>query len=214
MIDAAHDAIDAFMGAKKLDFVGGEKVRSEAGKDLTVVEAVVQRDSRAEGRSADDMRLVSRHGVTLLAVSRQGVRFRKRVRHLQLQAGDILLLLGPDDRLDEMVSWLGALPLAERGLQVTQHGRAGLAIAIFAGAVALASFGLIYLPIALAAVVLLYVLLDIVPLRQVYEEIEWPVVVLLGSMIPLGAALEQSGGTALIANGIVDVSTGCTRPSC
>ena len=208
VVDASHDAIDTFMGAKKLDFVGGERVRSEAESDLSVVEVVIPRDSRAEGRSADAMRLITRHGVTLLAVSRQGTRFRKRVRHLDLKAGDILLLLGPSERLDEMVAWLGALPLAERGLQVTQHGRAGFAVGVFAGAVALASVGLVYLPIALAAVVLIFVLLDIVPLRQVYNEVEWPVVVLLGSMIPLGSALEASGGTGLIARSIVDVSAG------
>ncbi|MFN0264786.1 SLC13 family permease [Tepidamorphus sp. 3E244] len=208
VVDASHDAIDAFRGVMKLDFIGGDRVRSEAGADLAIAEVVVQHNSRAEGRSADNMRLISRHGVTLLAVSRQGVRFRKRVRHLSLKAGDILLLLGPADRLADMTEWLGALPLAERGLQVTQHGRAGLAAAIFIAAVALASFGFIYLPVALAAVVILYVLLDIVPLRQVYDEIEWPVVILLGSMIPLGVALEESGGTLLIANTIVNVSQG------
>ena len=56
--------------------------------------------------------------------------------------------------------------------------------------------------------VALYVLFDIVPIRQVYDEIEWPVVILLGSMIPLGAALQTSGGTALIAGGIVDLALG------
>ena len=208
IVDAAPDAIDAFVGAKKLGYVGGDRVKAQSAGELSVVEVVVPRDSRAEGRSADAMRLITRHGVTLLGVSRQGTRFRKRVRHLELKAGDILLLLGDADRLNEMVAWLGGLPLAERGLQVTQHGRAGLAAGIFAAAVALSSFGLVYLPVALAAVVLLYVLLDIVPLRRVYEEVEWPVVVLLGSMIPLGAALEASGGTTLIAHTIVDVSAG------
>mgnify|MGYP001096392674 FL=1 len=161
------------------------------------------RDSRLEGRSADDVRLLRRYGVTLLGISRQGKRFRDRVRRLPIEAGDILLLLGPADRVEDATSRIGALPLAERGLQVTQHGRAWLAAGIFGGAVAAASFGLVYLPVALAVVVLAYVLTDIIPLREVYEDIEWPVVVLLGSMIPLGVALESSGGTQLIANGLV-----------
>ncbi|MEP5516500.1 MAG: SLC13 family permease, partial [Bauldia litoralis] len=105
-------------------------------------------------------------------------------------------------------NWLRALPLADRGLGVTQHGRAALAVSLFAAAVALASFGILYLPVALAAVVGLYVIFDIVPLRQVYDEVEWPVVILLGSMIPLGIALEQSGGTELIAGGIVGLAAG------
>ena len=81
-------------------------------------------------------------------------------------------------------------------------------MAIFATAIIAASIGLVYLPMALAAVVVAYVLLRIVPLSQIYDSVEWPVIVLLGSMIPIGAALEASGGTTLLANIIVDWTTG------
>ena len=77
-----------------------------------------------------------------------------------------------------------------------------------AAAITAASFGLIYLPIALGCVVALYIFTGIVPVRDVYDHVEWPVVVLLGSMIPLGAALEQAGGTGLIAGGIVALTEG------
>ena len=107
-----------------------------------------------------------------------------------------------------MVTWLGCLPLAERGLQVIRRNKAGLAVGIFATAVLLASFGVLYLPVALACAAVLMVLCEIVPVRQIYESVEWPVIVLLGSMIPIGVALESSGGTALIAEGIVKVSAG------
>jgi di/tricarboxylate transporter len=203
VVDATPSAIDTFMGVLKLGVIGEEKHREEAGTDLKVIEVVVPQDARIVNRSADDVRLLTRYGVTLLGISRRGKRFRERVRRLPIEAGDILLLLGPADRVEDAGTRIGTLPLAERGLQVTQHGRAGLAAGIFAAAVAAASFGLIYLPVALAVVVLLYVLTDIIPLREVYEDIEWPVVVLLGSMIPLGVALEESGGTQLIANSLV-----------
>jgi di/tricarboxylate transporter len=147
-------------------------------------------------------------GVSLLGVSRGGKRFRERVRQLPIQAGDVLLLLGPPDRVAEAANWLGALALADRGLAVTQYRRAAFAAGVFAIAVALAALNLVYLPVALAAVLILYVISDIVPVRQIYDEIEWPVVILLGSMIPLGTALESSGGTELIANGIVDLAFG------
>ncbi|MEP5001128.1 MAG: SLC13 family permease, partial [Paracoccaceae bacterium] len=108
----------------------------------------------------------------------------------------------------DVSTWLGTLPLAERGLNVTADSKVWLAIGLFAGAVALASFGLIYLPIALGLVVIAYVLAKIVPLSELYTHIEWPVVVLLGSMIPLGAALEGSGGTELIAGWLVALTDG------
>jgi di/tricarboxylate transporter len=89
---------------------------------------------------------------------------------------------------------------------VTENSKVWLAIGLFAGAVALASFGIVYLPIALGLVVVAYVLAKIVPLSELYTHIEWPVVVLLGSMIPLGAALETSGGTELISGALLDLT--------
>jgi di/tricarboxylate transporter len=179
-----------------------------AGEDLSLREVVVPEGARIAGRSALSLQLLNRHGVTLLGVSRQGERFTDRVRKLKIVPGDVLLLLGPTERLPEIVSWLGCLPLAERGLQVIRRDKARLAVAIFVAAVAMASFGALPLPVALACSVVLMVLCEIVPLRQMYESIEWPVIVLLGSMIPIGVALEASGGTGLIAQGIVELSAG------
>ena len=130
------------------------------------------------------------------------------MRKAQIKAGDILLLFGPEEQLQDVVDWLGCLPLAERGLEVIQRSKAWAAVAIFATAIIAASFDWVYLPLALAAVVVVYILLRIVPLSQVYDSVEWPVIVLLASMIPIGAALETSGGTTLVANTIVNWTTG------
>ena len=208
VVDGTVEAIDAFTGALGLEFTARERIEEGNDAGLGLLEVVVPRDSRLDGRSTSSIGLDRFTGVALLGVSRQGRRFRQRLRQLPIEAGDVLLLIGPPERLQDAARWLRALPLADRGLAVTQHGRALTAIGIFVAAVALASVGVVYLPVALAAVVILYVLLDLVPLRQLYDEIEWPVVVLLGSMIPLGVALENSGGTELIAAGIVHLAEG------
>ncbi len=83
-----------------------------------------------------------------------------------------------------------------------------MSVGIFASAIVAASLGWVYLPVALGCVAALYVLLNIVPIRDVYTSVEWPVIILLGSMIPIGSALQTTGGTALIANSIVDLSGG------
>jgi di/tricarboxylate transporter len=163
-------------------------------------EVAVPQTSRFVGRTEAALRLRYRRGVILLGISRSGVRLRERLREVDIQAGDLLLLLGPEDTLDDMIEWLGCLPLAPRGLDVIQRDKARRAILIFAGAILLASLELLYLPMALACVAVLYIVLDIVPLSQVYESIEWPVVVLLGAMIPISVALEASGGTQLLAD--------------
>ncbi|MGB5330081.1 MAG: SLC13 family permease [Gammaproteobacteria bacterium] len=208
VIEANAEHIDAFVGSFGLEYVGSEKYDSHAAEGLTLVEAVVPENARIEGRSAFSLRLLYRHGVTLLGVSRKGKTFRERVRKLDTRAGDVLLLLGPTERIDDIVNWLGCLPLQERDLQVVQRNKAWIAVASFALAIAAATSGIIHLPEALALVCIVMVGINIVPLKEIYTSIEWPVIVLLGSMIPIGSALEASGGTALIAQQIIDFAEG------
>jgi di/tricarboxylate transporter len=204
--DAEH--IDAVVGSFGLEYVGSEKYSGHTAEGLSLVEAVVPENSRIEGRSALSLRLLYRHGITLLGVSRKGKTFRDRVRKLDVRAGDVLLLLGPTERLDDVVNWLGCLPLQQRDLQVIQRKKAWIAAASFVLAIAATTAGIVHLPEALALVCMVMIGFNIVPLREIYTSIEWPVIVLLGSMIPIGVALETSGGTALIAQHIVDFAQG------
>jgi di/tricarboxylate transporter len=208
VIEGSPDGIDQFIGAADLEYVGSKKNGDLTAEAISVIEVVVPEGARIEGHSALDVRLLYRQGVALIGISRRGRRIRDRVRKVPIEAGDILLLSGPEEQLPDVVAWLGCLPLAERGLEITQRNKAWIATGVFGAAILAASLGFIYLPLALAGVVVIYVLLRIVPPSQVYESIEWPVIILLGSMIPLGTALEASGGTALIAKAIVDWTEG------
>lgn len=207
VIEASPESLDEAIGMLKLEYVGkGEGLLKE--QDLVLQELVVPESSGIAGRSAISMKLLYRYRVALVGVSRQGKRFRENVRKLTLKPGDVLLLLGPDDRLADVTSRLGLLPLADRGQRVIQREKVWLAVGLFAAAIAVASLGFVYLPIALGCVAAAYVFFNIVPIREVYDSIEWPVIVLLGSMIPIGTALQDTGGTSLIASGIVNVSAG------
>jgi len=208
VVQGGPGAIDQFAGAAGMTLATSEKHAGVAAESLALMEAVVPQGARIEGRSAMDVRLLYRRGVTLLGISRRGQHLHERLRKTPVQAGDILLLMGPDESLGDAVEWLGCLPLAGRGLQVTQRRKAWLAIGLFVSAIVVASFGWLSLPVALGAVVVGYLVLGIVPLSQVYEAVDWPVIVLLGSLIPLGVALEQSGATALVAKAMVNLSAG------
>ncbi len=210
VLEATPDALDEFRAALSLDFADAkreEQVRAES-EGLRVVEVVVTDDSRIKGKTAMSIGLGWRRSTVLLGISRQGKRISKQVRKTPIRSGDILLLLVPQERENEVVEWLGALPLADRGLAVTENSKVWLAIGLFAAAVAAASFGLVYLPVALGLVVVGFVLFKILPVSEIYNHISWPVVVLLGSMIPLGAALETSGGTVLISDALVNLTQG------
>ena len=207
VVEADPENIDEALGSLKLEYVakGEGELQDE---DLSLHEVVVPESAALSGSTASSFRLTYRFGIALVGVSRGGRRFREHVRQLTIQPGDVLLLLGSEDRLRDMTRQTGVLPLADRGQRVIQREKAGIAVAIFSVAIALASFDLVDLPIALGGVAVVMVLLNIVPLREMYESIEWPVIVLLGSMIPIGGALQATGGTELIADGIVDLSSG------
>lgn len=210
VLEATPEALDEFRSS--LDLAMAEAKREDAlkaaGDGVEVIELVVPDDARIRGKSAQGVGLAWRQRSVLLGISRQGKRLTQRLRQTKIKTGDILLVLVPRDNGQDVAEWLGCLPLADRGLAVTANEKVWLAIGIFAAAVGAASFGLIYLPIALGLVVVAYVLARIVPVAELYDDINWPVVVLLGSMIPLGAALEQSGGTQLIADALIGLTEG------
>ncbi|WP_281708854.1 SLC13 family permease [Phaeobacter italicus] len=210
VLEATPEALDEFRSATSLDFADAARQEklTAAGEGLELIEVVVPETARIKGRTAQSLGLAWRQNTVLMGLARQGRRLTSHIRQQEIEAGDILLLLCPRDRGADVTEWLGCLPLAERGLSVTANDKTWLAIALFAGAVLAASLGLIYLPIALGLVVVAYVLSKILPLAELYDHIEWPVVVLLGSMIPLGAALDSAGGTALIADSLLALTEG------
>ncbi|UWP98954.1 SLC13 family permease [Aliiroseovarius crassostreae] len=210
VLEARPEALDEFRTALGLAFA--EEARQEKltaeGAGLSKIEVVVPETARIARKTAQAIGLGWRRSTVLMGISRAGKQITKQVRKTEIMPGDILLLLVPAGKEADVIEWLGCLPLAERGLTVTQDEKVWWAIGLFAGAVAAASFGLVYLPVALGLVVIGYVLMKILPLADIYDHIEWPVVVLLGSMIPLGAALETSGGTELIAGTLVGITQG------
>ena len=210
VLEGGPEDIERMIANLKLEHavVTDSKTSLLSSDDVAVMEVVVPPGARIVGRSTMSLRLKYRFGVHLLGISRRGKRFRERLRQLSVEAGDVLLLQGNANELPDVVRWLGCLPLAERGVPSGQRGSALLCGGIFALAIALASFGLVYLPVALSGAAAAMVFLKIVPPRDIYENVEWPVIVLIGSMIPIGQALEATGGTEVIAAGILALSQG------
>ncbi len=142
----------------------------------------------------------------MIAVSRQGKPHRGRLRTFKFKVGDALLLYGDVERLPVVVSSLGCLPLAERDLQFGRRHMIVAAIAMFAAAIAAGTLGIMPLQIALSLAVAGMVVSNIVPLREIYDSIDWPVIVLLAAMIPIGNAIEVTGATGLIVSGLLGLA--------
>jgi di/tricarboxylate transporter len=208
VLEGDPKSIETFIGAARLALAKQDKPEGLVDKTMSLVEAIVPDNARVLDRTVHDLRLRYRRGVTLLGVARNGRRFIERVEKLPIRKGDVLLLVGPVDLLGDAAEWLGVLPIEDRRHLVIQRRKAFLAIGIFAVAIASSVVGLAPLSIALAAVVALFALTNILTASDIYRAVEWPIIVLLGALIPLGAAFEQSGGTQLITSAIVGRTEG------
>ena len=180
------------------------EARPDAADEVVLMELVVLPESPITGRSASNLLLRSRYGINLLAVSHQGHRSVARLRSLRIAAGDLLLMQGQPDALAEFAGNFGCVPLAGRELRIPDRRKAIIASAIMVAAIAGAAFGLLPAAISFAAGVLLSMALGTVPPRAVYTAIDWPVIVLLGALIPVAGAMESTGAADLVARFLLE----------
>ena len=124
----------------------------------------------------------------------------------------MLLLQGLTESLPDTLQRLGCLPLAERSLQIARPRRLALAGGVFAAAIAATLIGVLPVHIAFTIAVVVLVLANVISLVEMYEAVDWPILVLLGAMIPVGGALETTGAAALLADALVGL-TGSFGPA-
>ena len=183
-----------------------ERIDSLKDKHTTFKEVLIKPDSPLENRGRDYFRKRTSNTLILMAVARQGEPIRKRLGNVVFRVGDVLLLQGNADNLDDNISSLDLLPLAERDVTVGVFSKVGLALLIFGSAIALSMFGILPITLAFVGAVLAYVFTGILPVREIYRQIDWPIIVLLGAMIPVSNALQTTGSTQLIADAMVSMT--------
>lgn len=172
--------------------------------DVMLMELAVLPSSPLSGRSASDILLRTRYGVNLLALSREGRRSMKRLRSIALQSGDLLLMQGPPESIAEFAADNGCVPLAQRDLRIPNKRKIWEASLIMLFAIGGAAFGLLPAAVSFAIGVLASMALRTVPPRKVYEAIDWPVIVLLGALIPVAGAMQTTGTADLIARFLIE----------
>jgi len=193
-----------------LELVTTATAAFEAGTsdELRFVEGIVTKGTSLNGRDVNYLRRRTAGTVAVAGLARQGKTLRKRLRRVIFKTGDVLLLHGDAENLDQQILDLGLLPLAPRDLAFVQPQRTIIAVSIFFAAILLALTDLLPLSISFLLAIMVYILLGIMPLRDLYSEIDWPVIVLLGAMIPVGHALETTETTTLLASWITSSTDG------
>lgn len=198
------DVLDQVIAADKLKLAGNdrEKPKEEKGEEVGVIEAVVNPDSVLVGQTAGRLRLQQRYGVNLIAVSRRGERLIRRLGNTILQGGDVIVLQGALSLLPDKLRDLGCLPLAERQLKLGSDRKGWLAIAILAVAMGATATGLVPVAVAFFAAAGLVIITGALPVREAYRHIEWPILIMLGALIPVSDTLRTTGASDLIANAL------------
>jgi len=212
ILKGEHDALERAIASAGLELEGHHRgaAASSGSADVGVIEAVVGRDSILAGAAAGRMALHDRHGVNLIAVSRRGERITTRLRDVVLCPGDVVVLQGSLDTLPERLRELGCLPLAERTLRLGSARRGLVPIAILAAAMALTAIGWVPVAVAFFGAAAMVMLAGALPAREAYQRIEWPILIMLGALIPVSDALRTTGATDLIAHFLS--STAATLP--
>ena len=172
------------------------------------MEAIVTADSPLVDRSATQYRLHEHHQVNLLAVSRSGRRIAHRIGSTRLKPGDVIVLQGNLNTMPEALGELRCLPLAQRGMQLGRGRRGLLPVAVLAIAMMLMALGVVPVAIAFFGAAVAILLIRALTLREAYEVIEWPLLIMLGALIPVSDALRTTGGTDLIAGWLSAFSQG------
>jgi di/tricarboxylate transporter len=167
--------------------------------EIGVMEAVVTADSALVDRSPLQARLYDRYAINLLALSRSGRRITHRLRAVKLKTGDVLVLRGNLAAMPEALGELRLLPLAEREVSIGRGRRNLLPVLVLAAAMGLVAFNILPVAIAFFAAAVLILLARALSLREAYDAIDWPILIMLGALIPVSDALRATGGTDLIA---------------
>lgn len=196
VVEAGPEELQLIVEKSGFKLAGGEKFAEK------LAEAVVRTDSPLVNRTVAQLRLLDHHGLHLLAVAREGGRLKQRLNQVRLRPGDVLLLQGEEKDLRDRLAELGCLPLASRHLMPGKPRRLLTSIALFAGAVAAVLADWLPASVAFCMAAAAAVLAGVLPLREAYKGIDWPIIVLLGAMLPLGEALETSGGAQVVAEGL------------
>lgn len=225
MVETDSDSLKSLIDDDELEFHEGkkdeEKINEEEKEksdksiesdEVSVLEAIVAPGSLLIGKTASCLLLRERYGVNMIAVARRGKRLQERLGRIQFLAADILMLQGGAKSLPSTLSELGCLPLADRGLRIGKPRKVLLPVAVFALAMTLAAMNVLPAPIALICAAVALIVAGLLSPTDAYKSIDWPVVVLLGAMIPIGNAFETTGAADLIANQFRSIAQ-ATKPA-
>lgn len=214
ILRANPDDLKSFLDKHKLELLSTATptfIQPSSDNEI-MAEGIVRNDSPLVGRGVEFVRRETGRTLALVGLAREGRAVTERLRQQEFRAGDVLLLHGDSDAIDHQFGTLGLWPLMRRPIKLNRTRKIALASGIFALAIGLGIAGIVSLPVAFVLAVGAYVFTGILSTREIYDDIDWPVIVLLAAMIPVGNALTTTGTTQLVADSLIRLTEGLSVP--
>jgi di/tricarboxylate transporter len=204
ILEGEPAALDEAVKKAGLELEGDDRETKPAKPDeeIGTLEAVIGPGSLLIGNTAARLALHDRFNVNMIAVSRSGDRLTERLRDIRLYAGDVIVLQGPLGQMSDVLRELQCLPLAEREIHLGTVRRGLVPIAVLSVAMILAATGKLPVGIAFFGAGLAIILLGSLTVREAYTSIEWPLLVMIGALIPVSDAIRTTGGADVIASAL------------
>ncbi|MDT8377732.1 MAG: SLC13 family permease [Desulfotignum sp.] len=174
-------------------------------QQIGVTEVLLSPRTTLAGSSLASLMFRERYGISVLAVWRKGRAFRTGLQDLPLQFGDALLVYGQRRNLEALARDPDFLVLDESAAQAPRLEKARIAVVIMLAVILSAMLGLIPIAIAALAGATCMVLAGCLSMEEAYRTIEWKVVFLIAAMLPLGAAIENTGAAQMGASALVSM---------
>lgn len=207
LIEGDPEALDRLVSQGKLSVTGNRARGDDPTSELVAIEAVIGESSPLIGWTAQRLALYHRFNVNLLAVSRHGERLDRRLAEIQLRLGDVVVLQGNATTIPEILRELGCLPLAERAILLGSVRKGVVPVSILALAMVATAFGLLPVSVAFFAAAVGMVLFKVIPVREVYQSLDGPILVMLAVLIPVSDSLRSTGATEVVAGELAKLGT-------
>jgi di/tricarboxylate transporter len=187
------EKLEEFRKQARLEIDPEFKHARDDGEARVLMEVLVKPASPIEARTLPELDLQSRYEGTVLAIHRRGQVLREKMSRIPLEVGDMLMLLVPEAVVTKLRADDRFIVLNEREDARRSPYRALIAVAIMLGVVIVS--GLRWLPIPIAAIcgVVAMALTRCFGRKDVYEAMDWKIIILLGAILPLGIAIEKTG---------------------
>jgi len=199
-------ALQPVVDQAKLKLLGADEMAALKPSDkddvLETTEAVIAPDSLLIGNTPQDLHLRQNYEINLVALSRAEERTTTRLRNSRFAPNDIIVLQGRQRPLNRALTELGLLPLAERNLAIGRPRWRWLPLLILLTAMVAMALGEVEVEVGFFVAATLIVLLRLITPREAYDAVEWPIIVMLGCLIPVGEALKDTGAAKLMADGL------------